>query len=209
MRYYISDLHFYHEMLLRKADHRQFENVEEMNEYIIKQWNNKVNKNEDVVVLGDLSFGNGIQTNEILNRLKGKIYLILGNHDHNFLKDKNFNNNRFGWIKNYAELNDNKRKVVLSHYPIFCYNGQYRFNEDGTPKTYMLYGHVHHTTDYKLVQQFVEITRNTKTKSAHSDEPKNIACEMINCFCMDSDYTPLTLDEWIEVQKKREEVGLF
>ena len=209
MRYYISDLHFYHEMLLKKADHRQFTNVEEMNEYIIKQWNNKVNKNDDVIVLGDLSFGNGIQTNEILNRLKGKIYLILGNHDHNFLKDKKFNSSRFGWIKNYAELNDNKRKVVLSHYPIFCYNGQYRFNEDGTPKTYMLYGHVHHTTDYKLVQQFVEITRNTKTKSAHCDEPKNIACEMINCFCMDSNYTPLTLDEWINVQKKREEVGLF
>ena len=26
---------------------------------------------------------------------------------------------------------------------------------------------------------------------------------MINCFCMYSDYTPLTLDEWIELDAKR------
>ena len=26
---------------------------------------------------------------------------------------------------------------------------------------------------------------------------------MINCFCMFSDYVPLTLDEWIEVDRKR------
>ena len=26
---------------------------------------------------------------------------------------------------------------------------------------------------------------------------------MINCFCMYSDYTPLTLDEWIENNKAR------
>lgn len=26
---------------------------------------------------------------------------------------------------------------------------------------------------------------------------------MINCFCMFSDYVPFTLDEWIEVDRKR------
>jgi len=26
---------------------------------------------------------------------------------------------------------------------------------------------------------------------------------MINCFCMFSDYTPLTLDEWIKTDEKR------
>ena len=28
---------------------------------------------------------------------------------------------------------------------------------------------------------------------------------MINCFCMFSDYVPLTLDEWIQADKKRRE----
>ena len=42
-----------------------------------------------------------------------------------------FDATRFEWIKPYAELNDNKRKIILSHYPIFCYNGQYRRNKEG------------------------------------------------------------------------------
>ena len=31
----------------------------------------------------------------------------------------------------------------------------------------------------------------------------SIPCQMINCFCMFSDYVPLTLDEWILLDKKR------
>ena len=96
------------------------------------------------------------------------------------------------------ELSDNKRKVVLCHYPIMCYNGQYRVDEVGNPKTYMLYGHVHDTQDQRLLEQFQEITRNTKTVNARGEE-QSIPCNMINCFCMYSDYEPLTLDEWIEL----------
>ena len=41
-----------------------------------------------------------------------------GNHD-NYLEDRRFDATRFEWIKPYAELNDNKKKIILSHYPIF------------------------------------------------------------------------------------------
>lgn len=51
---------------------------------------------------------------------------------------------------------------------IMCYNRQYRLDENGNTRTYMLYGHVHDIQ------------------------------KMINCFCMYSDYEPLALDEWIE-----------
>jgi calcineurin-like phosphoesterase family protein len=204
MRYYISDLHFYHKNLISRMDNRPFDTVEEMNEYMIKQWNKKVRKNDEVIVIGDLSFGDGEQTNEILKQLNGTIYLIEGNHDHKFLKDPKFQKERLKWIKPYVELNDNKRKVVISHYPIFCYNGQYRKDQDGNPSTFMLYGHVHQTKDYELVKQFIKITKETKTLSAHQTEPTNIPCQMINCFCMLSDYTPLTLDEWIEKNKEEE-----
>ena len=30
-----------------------------------------------------------------------------------------------------------------------------------------------------------------------------IPCSMINCFCMFSDYKPLTLSEWVDVDRKR------
>lgn len=200
MRYYIADLHFFHENMNTKMDCRGFETVEEMNEYMINQWNWKVRKNDEVVILGDLSWGKAKETNELLKRLNGKLYMIRGNHDY-FLDEKEFDNSRFEWIKSYDELKDNKRKVVVWHYPIMCYNGQYRLNEKGESKTYMLYGHVHDTQDQRLLEQFQEITRSTKSIGPDGTK-KNIPCNMINCFCMYSNYIPLSLDEWIECDKR-------
>lgn len=204
MRYYISDLHFYHENLNTKMDCRGFSSAEEMNAYMIRQWNSRVRSCDEVVILGDLSMGHGPQTNEVLQQLRGKIYLIEGNHDR-YLKDKNFDVSRLKWVKPYAEMGDHKRKVVLCHYPVFCYNGQFKVDEQGNPKTYMLYGHVHDTYDEVLLQQFQQITRASKRKMMNSEEVASIPCNMINCFCMYSDYVPLTLDEWIENDKKRRE----
>lgn len=207
MRYYISDLHFYHANMNTQMDQRGFASFEEMNEYMIEQWNKKVRKNDEVVILGDFSIAKGEKTNELLQRLKGKKYLIVGNHDR-FLNDKTFDRNLFKWIEPYMELNDNKRKVILSHYPVFCYNGQYRLNDQGEPKVYMLYGHVHNTFDELLINHFQKITREQKRLVYYANEERPIPCNMINCFCMFSDYTPLTLDEWIEVDaKRRKELG--
>ena len=184
-------------------DNRGFSSVEEMNEYIIEQWNKKVRKNDEVVILGDLSYGNGIQTNEILNRLKGKLFLIRGNHDKLYLEDKNFDSSRFGWIRDYAELNDDRKKVILCHYPICCYNGQYRTDERGNSKTYMLYGHIHNSREQTLVDNFINITRQTRIDPNSDKDLRYIPCQMINCFCRYSDYQPLSLMEWIENDIKR------
>jgi len=204
MRYYIADLHFFHESLNKNMDKRGFGSAEEMNEYMIRQWNSKVRRNDDVVVLGDFSVGKGEETNEVLKRLNGRKFLITGNHDR-FLEDRKFDEKLFHWIKPYEELKDNKRKVILSHYPIFCYNGQYRIGKDGKPKTYMLFGHVHQTYDDMLVGKFIEITKNTSVVLPREEAERIIPCQMINCFCKFSDYMPLTLDEWIEVDRKRRE----
>lgn len=201
MRYYIADLHFYHAALNDHMDHRGFADVEEMNEYMIARWNNKVRRNDEVVVIGDLSWGKVEETNAVLKRLNGTLYLILGNHDQ-ILFDRKIDAARFKWMKYYEELSDNKRKVVLCHYPIMCYNGQYRLDKDGKPKTYMLYGHVHDSTDQRLLERFQEVTRNTVTVNMQGEEQR-IPCNMINCFCKYSDYEPLTLDEWIELDQRR------
>lgn len=199
MRYYIADLHFFHEAQNYRMDHRGFESVKEMNEYMIKKWNGKVRKNDEVVIIGDLSWNKAEDTNILLSRLNGRLYLIQGNHDHSWL---NKCMNRFVWVKPYEELSDNNRKVVLCHYPIMCYNGQYRLDKDGNPRTYMLYGHVHDTQDQKLIEQFVDITRHTTVTDSQGNT-RTIPCNMINCFCMYSDYEPLTLDEWILCDNKR------
>ncbi len=192
MRYYISDLHFFHEALNTKMDCRGFEDTKQMNERMIEVWNRKVRKKDEVVILGDLSLGGTEETNEVLERLKGRLFLILGNHDIQVGK-RGFRQERFEWIRPYAELHDNGRKVILCHYPVFCYNGQYRRDKEGNPKTYMLYGHVHNTLDQRLVDTFCRMT-----------EENGVPCRMINCFCMYSGYEPLTLDEWIQNDKERD-----
>lgn len=206
MRYYIADTHFFHKNLIERMDNRPFKSIDEMNEYMINQWNSRVNRNDEVVILGDFSFGNVEQTNKLLSTLKGKLYMIKGNHD-KVLERVGLNINRFEWIKDYAEINDtegnNRRKVILSHYPIIMYNGQYRYKECVEESyVYMLHGHVHDTNDNKLLDKFKVITRNTLTKNREGNIVK-IPCNIINCFCMFSGYVPLTLSEWIKLDNSR------
>ena len=66
----------------------------------------------------------------------------------------------------------------------------------------MLYGHVHNSPDEKLVNEFQEITRRTVVTNAKGVTGP-IPCQMINCFCMFSDYKPLSLEEWIKVDAER------
>ena len=181
---------------------RGFADGKEMNEHMIRQWNRRVGPKDEVVILGDLSVGKGKATNAIVEQLNGRLILLEGNHDR-FLEDKQFDRSRFEWIGPYLELQDHKRKLVLCHYPILCYNGQYRKMRDGSDRTFMLYGHVHNTCDELLIHQFQTITRNTLRPLRGQEEPGHIPCHMINCFCMFSDYTPLTLEEWIEKDGER------
>lgn len=196
MRYYISDLHFGHTAMNQSMDKRGFSSLEEMEDYMIEKWNKKVKKNDEVVVLGDLCMRNAEYTNHIIDRLKGRIFLITGNHDRRYLKGRGFRTEKLRLLGPYAELNDAGRKVILCHYPVMFYNGQYRLDENGNPKTYMLYGHVHDTQDQRFMEQFQDIIKHTTTVDAYGN-PRVVPCNMINCFCMYSDFEPLTLDEWI------------
>ena len=68
----------------------------------------------------------------------------------------------------------------------------------------MLYGHLHNTLDEQLMNQYICKTRKAFHVSP-SGEKEYVPCNMINTFCMFSDYTPLTLDEWIAVDTERRE----
>jgi calcineurin-like phosphoesterase family protein len=198
MIHYIADCHFYHSALNERMDKRGFPDVEAMNEYMIEKWNSKVTNSDTVVILGDLSLGNVDQTNELINRLNGKLCLIVGNHD-KYVNKPGFDKDRFLWIDNYREITDSQKKVICSHYPIPFYEGQYRKRHNGDPKTYMLYGHVHETRDEDLMKKVISLIQDTAYYPIGSDKESTIPCNMINCFCKRSDYTPLTLSEWIKL----------
>lgn len=85
-KWFISDTHFFHSNILKFVGNdgnviRPFNDVTEMNEYIIRKWNNTVAVNDKVYHLGDVTFKYGKEFNELMSRLKGQKRLILGNHD--------------------------------------------------------------------------------------------------------------------------------
>lgn len=203
MKRYISDLHFYGEESITRFDKRPFKDTYEMNKYMIDQWNTTVQKGDIVIVLGDMfATKNANEVNRVLNRLTGKIRLIEGNHDNMWLKKEGVALDRIEWVKPYAEIEDGDNLVIASHYPIFFYNHQHLKNKDGSYRTYMLYGHVHNSEEAVLVDKLQDVIRNTRTTDKNNIT-KELPSQMINCFCMRSDYKPLTLQEWINLENTR------
>jgi calcineurin-like phosphoesterase family protein len=200
MKYYISDPHFYHRYC-EDMDHRGFATMFEMHDYMISRWNERVTDDDDVFVIGDFSFGNGRETWNVLSRLKGRITLVEGNHDGFYLDDREFTDT-FENVAVYYEIRDGEREVILCHYPMPFYNHQYRRNRQGDPSTYMLYGHIHNTFDEYYLSKVIEKLSDVERYGIDGQIEKT-PFRLINTFCMYADYQPLTLDEWIEIDKKR------
>ena len=79
--WFISDTHFNHENIIKYCD-RPFASKEEMNQELIKRWNNTVSKNDIVWFLGDFALGGREECKSLLAQLNGEIRMIRGNHDH-------------------------------------------------------------------------------------------------------------------------------
>lgn len=85
--FFTSDHHFghanilkYEDALRRNAHGGQFHTVEQMDDYLIDQWNATVSPGDTVYHLGDLSFK--LHTiEEVMPFLNGNVVLVVGNHD--------------------------------------------------------------------------------------------------------------------------------
>ncbi|MBP3218828.1 MAG: phosphoesterase, partial [Lachnospiraceae bacterium] len=66
MRYYIADCHFYHDNLNTEMDFRGFADGHAMNAHMLAQWNARVRKRDEVIILGDLCLGTPEETKELL-----------------------------------------------------------------------------------------------------------------------------------------------
>lgn len=139
--FFISDTHFSHKSIL-KFENRPFSTIEEMDEIMIENWNNTVSDNDIVYHLGDFCLSNQSRHIEIIKRLKGKIILIKGNHDHsNAIKKIR------PYLHDYYEVGHYfktlKKQFWLTHYPL----------EIGIrPRKYSISGHIHSQPN-KLINQ--------------------------------------------------------
>jgi len=153
MIYFTADTHFYHDRVI-KFSHRPFENLIEMHERLIKNWNDTVKHKDTIYIIGDFCFGNIHEIKKIRSILNGKIILIMGNHDRRNRIERV--KHIFTEVCDYKEINYYKKRFILFHYPIMEWSGYFR-------KSIHLYGHVHNSDSSKLVDK---IYKNNGIKNA-------------------------------------------
>lgn len=130
----IADDHFWHKNIIEYCN-RPFSSVEEMNEFMIQEWNKEVRKHDEVFVLGDFALGGKDKIIEIGQRLNGKKSLILGNHDRASIKT--YFDAGFELVYKHPILY--RDFFLLSHEPKFQ-------SIDSTWAN--IYGHVHNDPKY-------------------------------------------------------------
>ncbi|MDD3122070.1 MAG: metallophosphoesterase family protein [Candidatus Izemoplasmatales bacterium] len=188
MNYYIADLHFGHENIL-KYDNRPFQNILKQDDYIIRNWNNEVKEDDDVYIIGDISFYKADLTIELLESLNGRKHLIVGNHDSSLIKKKKVRA-CFESIDEYKEIKDGDMHVILCHYPI-------PFFKNFQKKNYVhLYGHLHNRSyDDNMMNHMITSIEDLYQKQHN----------MLNVGCMHEyiDYTPITLKRAMMCIKNR------
>lgn len=133
-RFVISDTHFSHEACCTKflkkdgTFLRPFSSAEEMNEEMVKRWNEVVSIHDTVYHLGDVVISKKFLP--IMDRLNGKKKLIMGNHDiFGFQEYAKY----FYDIVAYRVFT--KERVILSHIPLSI-DSLERWN-------YNIHGHLH------------------------------------------------------------------
>jgi calcineurin-like phosphoesterase family protein len=128
----VSDTHFGHTGVCRFTRNdgvtklRPWDNADEMDEFMVKAWNERVRPNDKVYHLGDVVINR--KALGIMRRLNGDKVLIRGNHD--IFKDTDYREH-FRELRAYHVMNG----MILSHIPIHSESlGRFGVN---------IHGHLH------------------------------------------------------------------
>lgn len=165
MIYFTSDLHLGHKNIIRLCN-RPFQNVNEMNETLIHNWNNIIQKDDTVYILGDLCFK---KEYDLIKKLSGHKILIRGNHD-----SLNYDVSLFDEICDFKVLKYNKMQFTLMHYPLVEWPHYFHGG-------FHLHGHQHNKSDYNLKMLEIGIKRYDVGVDANEYKPISID-EIIEFF---------------------------
>lgn len=143
MIWFFTDPHYHHKNIVRgvsdwtdKSGCRDFETLEEHNDWIVDTLNAVVKQDDIAYCLGDVAFGGESKIIEFRQRLNcAEVHLLLGNHDHH-IKKNGPEPYGFASAQHYLELVANGQMLVLSHYPIESWCNMER-------GAIHLHGHVH------------------------------------------------------------------
>ena len=128
----VSDTHFGHTGVCRFTRNdgctplRPWDNADEMDEFMVRAWNERVGPNDKVYHLGDVVINR--KALGIMRRLNGDKVLIRGNHD--IFRDDDYRKH-FRELRAYHVMNG----MILSHIPIHSESlGRFGVN---------IHGHLH------------------------------------------------------------------
>lgn len=129
--WFTSDTHFQHASVIRHSQ-RPFSSVTEMDDTMVKRWNEVVGRHDQVWHLGDFSWHGSRGALRILDRLQGGVHLVWGNHDDNQTRKLS------RWLSSqpYAEIKLDGVRLVLFHYAMKVWNRAHH-------GAIHLYGHSH------------------------------------------------------------------
>lgn len=172
----ISDTHFGHEKtctVFKREDGsplRPFASAEEMDEFMIRAWNDRVRPNDKVYHLGDVVINRKFL--HVLGRLNGDKVLIRGNHDIFKLEDYT---QYFRDVRGY----DVKNGMILSHIPVHPESlGRFGVN---------IHGHLHANRVKRI--RGVDVKSGEVLYSTEID-PR------YHCVCVEqTDFAPISLEE--------------
>lgn len=133
MIYFIADTHFSQDNI-RMYENRPFGTVTEMDHALVQRWNDRVNPEDEVYVLGD--FGADEQEAILLGQLNGRKYLVKGNHD--VRSNQYYRDCGFEEVYDYPIII--KDFWILSHEPLYVNTNMPYAN---------LFGHVHNSPLFK------------------------------------------------------------
>jgi calcineurin-like phosphoesterase family protein len=127
--FFSSDHHFGHKNIISYCD-RPFHSVDQMEDVLIRNWNERVRPQDTVYHLGDFAFAKRSKVEWLLSVLNGTKYLIKGNHDGSVVTkaegwERVWESN---WLSSYPSL-------LMTHRP-------YDLGRP-SPQTYNLHGHLH------------------------------------------------------------------
>ena len=175
----VSDTHFGHEKtctVFKREDGsplRPFASAEEMDEEMVRRWNDRVRPNDKVYHLGDVVINRKFL--HVLSRLNGDKVLIRGNHDIFKLEDYT---QYFRDVRGY----DVKNGMILSHIPVHVESlGRFGVN---------IHGHLHANRVMRM--------RGVDAKSGEVLYSNEID-PRYHCVCVEqTDFAPISLEEVYE-----------
>lgn len=134
--FYIADPHFGHANIIRFED-RPFEDVEQMNRWLVEAWNARVTDDDDVYIVGDFAYRSATSVKSIVEQLAGRKHLVVGNHDVKWMKT--FRPEDYFVEIGHALYNvdEKNRRVWMCHYPCMTWPGA-RYES-----SFHVYGHIH------------------------------------------------------------------